>query len=73
MRGFSQVQGTDYNETFALIAQIDTLQLFLATITTKDLECAHFDIKNTFTKLYLKEKIYLSLLQSLNIKKSYIL
>ena len=55
---------------FALTVQIDTLQLFLTTAAAEDLKCTHFNIKNTFTESHLKEEIYLSLLKSLNIKKS---
>src|SRR5436190_12165342 len=57
-RGFSQVHGQDYTETFAPTVQMDTLRLFLATVAAEDLECAQFDIKNAFTEAHLKEKIY---------------
>jgi hypothetical protein len=72
-RGFSQVQGTDYNETFAPTARMDTLRLFLATVAAEDLECAHFDIKNAFTESHLKEEIYLSPPQGLDVKKGCVL
>jgi hypothetical protein len=68
-RGFSQVQGTDYNKIFALTVQIDILQLFLTTAAAEDLKYIYFNIKNIFTESYLKEKIYLSLLKNLNVKK----
>lgn len=58
-RGFSQVYGEDYTETFAPTVRMDTLRLFLATVAAEDLECYQFDIKNAFTESHLKEEIYL--------------
>jgi len=57
-RGFTQVHGIDYSETFAPTARMDTLRLILATVAKEDLECYHFDIKNAFTESHLKEDIY---------------
>jgi hypothetical protein len=59
-RGFSQVLGKDYNETFAPTVRLDTLRIFLAIVAKEDLECSHFDIKNAFTESHLKEEIYLA-------------
>ena len=62
-RGFSQLYSVDYFETFALTIRIDTLRIFLAIAVIKDLELIHMDVKNVFTELPLKEKIYLKLLK----------
>ena len=59
-RGFSQVYGEDYTETFAPTVQMDTLRIFLAIVAAEDLECHQYDIKNAFTESKLQEKIYLS-------------
>ncbi len=59
-RGFSQVYGEDYTETFAPTVRMDTLRIFLAIVAAEDLECHHYDIKNAFTESKLQEKIYLS-------------
>lgn len=58
-RGFSQVKGQDYSETFAPTVRMDTLRLFLATVAAEDRECYQFDIKNAFTESHLRELIYL--------------
>src|SRR5438045_6768555 len=60
VRGFSQVYGEDYTETFAPTVQMDTLRIFLAIVAAEDLECHQYDIKNAFTESKLQEKIYLS-------------
>ena len=59
-RGFSQTYGTDYAETFAPTVQMDTLRMFLAMVSERDLECSQFDIKNAFTESHLKEDIFLA-------------
>jgi hypothetical protein len=47
--------------------------LFLTTVAVEDLECSYFNIKNTFTESYLKEKIYLTVLKRIEVKKSCVL
>lgn len=72
-RGFSQVLGKDYNETFAPTVRMDTLRLFLAIVAKEDLECSHFDIKNAFTESHLKEEIYLAPPQGVTVRKGHVL
>ncbi|KAF7566254.1 hypothetical protein PtrM4_145740 [Pyrenophora tritici-repentis] len=72
-RGFTQVHGTDYNETFAPTVRMDTLRLFMATVAAENLECFHFDIKNAFTESHLKEEIFLKQPQGVEVKKGYVL
>jgi len=35
-KGYSQVEGIDFEETFALVARIEAVRLFLAFATFKD-------------------------------------
>lgn len=72
-RGFSQVYGLDYNETFAPTVRMDTLRIFLAIVAAEDLHCDHIDIKNAFTESHLKEEIYLSPPTGVKVKKGYTL
>ena len=72
-RGFSQIQGEDYFDTFALTVRMDTLRIFFALVALEDLEYYHFDIKNAFTESFLKEKIYLTQSKGVSIKDGYIL
>ena len=72
-RGFSQEYGIDYTETFAPTVRIDTLRIFLAIVAKLDLECCHFDIKNAFTESQLKEDIYLSPPEGVDVKKGKVL
>ena len=49
-RGFSQIYGIDYFETFAPTVRMDTLRTFLAIAAKKDWNLVHMDIKNAFTE-----------------------
>jgi hypothetical protein len=72
-RGFSQIYGIDYFETFAPTARMDTLRVLIAIAAKKDLELTHMDIKNAFTKSHLKEQIYLAPPQGVKVKDGYAL
>lgn len=72
-RGFSQVLGQDYFETFAPTVRADTLRIFLAIVASEDLECTQFDIKNAFTESHIQETIYLAPPEGLPLKKGYAL
>jgi hypothetical protein len=52
---------------------METLRLFFAIVTRKNLEYSHFDIKNVFIESYLKEKILIDLLPRLKVKKGIVL
>ena len=43
---FSQVQGVDYTETFALVAKMDSIRLVLAIAVRKCWEVHHIDVKS---------------------------
>nr|GFB27721.1 retrovirus-related Pol polyprotein from transposon TNT 1-94 [Tanacetum cinerariifolium] len=56
--GYSQQEGIDYNETFALVAQIEAIRLFLAYATHKDFTVYQMDVKTAFLNGILKEEVY---------------
>ena len=58
-KGFSQVQGVDYHETFALVAKMDSIRLVLAIVASKHREVHHMDIKSDFIHRYMNEEIYM--------------
>jgi hypothetical protein len=72
-RGFSQVYGEDYTDTFAPTVRMDTLRIFFAIVAAEDLECYHFDIKNAFTESTLKEQIFLSKPDGVPVRDGYVL
>ena len=47
-KGYSQVHGIDYNETFAPVAKMDSIRLALAIAASKQWEVHHMDVKCSF-------------------------
>ena len=58
-KGFSQVQGIDYNETFSLVAKMDSIRLVLAIVASKQWEVHYMDVKSSFLHGYIKEDMYM--------------
>ena len=59
-RGFSQMHGINYEDTFAPTVKFDTLCVFLALVALKDLKCHQVDVNNAFTEFFLKKTIYMA-------------
>jgi transposase InsO family protein len=64
-RGFNQVKGVDYMETFAPVIRYDSLRIFLALVTQFDLEIMQFDVKTAFLYGDLKEDITMEIPEGL--------
>nr|GEW10963.1 ribonuclease H-like domain-containing protein [Tanacetum cinerariifolium] len=56
--GYSQQKGIDYDETFASVARIEAIRLFLAYAAHKDFTVFQMDVKMTFLNEILKEEVY---------------
>ena len=55
VKGYAQVWGVDFSETFALIARLDTIILVLALSAQKGWKVYHLDVKSTFLNGVLQE------------------
>nr|GEY53248.1 hypothetical protein [Tanacetum cinerariifolium] len=58
--GYSQQEGIDYDETFAPVARIEAISLFLAYVAHKDFTVFQMDVKTTFLNGNLKVEVYVS-------------
>jgi hypothetical protein len=58
-KGFQQVHGIDYDETFAPVAKMDSIRLALAITTTKGWEVHRMDVNNAFLHGDLSKEIYM--------------
>ena len=58
-KGYSQVQGVHYWETFALVAKMDSIRLVLAIAARKHWEVHHMDFKSEFIHGEIHEEIYM--------------
>nr|GEV24015.1 hypothetical protein [Tanacetum cinerariifolium] len=56
--GYSQQKGIDYDETFASVARIEAIRLFLAYAAHKDFTVFQMDVKTSFLNGILKEEVY---------------
>nr|GEX66961.1 retrovirus-related Pol polyprotein from transposon TNT 1-94 [Tanacetum cinerariifolium] len=56
--GNSQQEGIDYDETFALVARIEAIHLFLAYAAHKDFTIFQMDVKTAFLNGILKGEVY---------------
>nr|GEV21031.1 retrovirus-related Pol polyprotein from transposon TNT 1-94 [Tanacetum cinerariifolium] len=56
--GYSQQEGINYDETFAPVAQIEAIRLFLAYDAHKDFIVFQMDVKTSFLNGILKEEVY---------------
>jgi hypothetical protein len=57
-QGFSKQPGIDYNETFSLVARIDTVRMVLVIAAQNKWIMHQMDIKSAFLNGYLEEEVY---------------
>jgi hypothetical protein len=53
------VHGIDYDETFSLVANMDSIHLELSIVEAKGWEVHHMDVKNEFLHVNLSAEIYM--------------
>nr|GFD31163.1 hypothetical protein [Tanacetum cinerariifolium] len=56
--GYSQQERIDYDETFAPVARIEAIRLFLEYVAHKDFTVFQIDVKTAFLNEILKEEVY---------------
>jgi hypothetical protein len=58
-KGFQQVHVIDYDDTFTLVAKMDSIHLALSITETKGWEVHQMDVKNAFIHGDISEDIYM--------------
>ncbi|GJU05483.1 retrovirus-related pol polyprotein from transposon TNT 1-94 [Tanacetum coccineum] len=59
-QGFRQEEGIDFEESFAPVARIEAIYIFVANVTHKNMTIYQMDVKTAFLNGELKEKVYVS-------------
>nr|GEV59254.1 copia protein [Tanacetum cinerariifolium] len=58
--GYQQEEGINFEESFALVARIEAIRIFIANAASKNMTVYQMDVKTTFLNGELKEKVYVS-------------
>lgn len=66
-KGFTQIPGIDYDETFSPVARFESLQLLLALAALENWEIHQMDVKSAFLNGVLNEELYMEQPQGLSL------
>ncbi|GJR01972.1 retrovirus-related pol polyprotein from transposon TNT 1-94 [Tanacetum coccineum] len=59
-KGYRQEEGIDFKESFAPVARIEAILIFIANAASKNMTIYQMDVKTTFLNGELKEEVYAS-------------
>ncbi|GKC37131.1 copia protein [Tanacetum coccineum] len=59
-KGYRQEKGIDFEESFAPVACIEAIRIFIANAASKNMTIYQMDVKTTFLNGELKEEVYVS-------------
>jgi hypothetical protein len=57
-KGYSQVKGFNFDDTFALVARLESIRILLAYATHHDFNLYQMDVKSAFLNRPIKEEVY---------------
>ena len=57
-KGYSQVEGIDYGETFALVARLESIRLLIAYASHHNFKLQQMDVKSAFLNGPINELVY---------------
>ena len=57
-KGYSQEEGIDYDETYAPMARLEAIRMFLAFTTYSNFKVYQIDVKSAFLNGELEEEVY---------------
>ena len=62
-KGYSQEEGIDYGETFALVARLEGVRIFLVTAAYRGFKLYKMDVKYAFLNEIIDEEVYIEQLE----------
>jgi hypothetical protein len=66
-KGYAQVEGHDFDETFAPVEILETIRIFLAYACHKNFKVYQMDVKSTFLNADLEEEVYVEKLEGFSL------
>ena len=57
-QGYTQVEGIDFDETFALVARLKSIRILLAIVSHLNFKLYQMDVKSAFLNGMLQEEVY---------------
>jgi hypothetical protein len=57
-QGYSQVEDLDFGETFAPVARLEAMRIFLAFAASKGFKTYQMDMKSAFLNGVIQEEVY---------------
>jgi hypothetical protein len=58
-KGYAQIEGLDFGETFVLVARLEAIRMFLAYVCHKRFKVYQLDVKSAFLNGDLSEEVYM--------------
>jgi hypothetical protein len=73
-KGYTQVLGIDFEDTFSPVARIEAIKLILAYACSNNIKVYHMDVKSSFLNNYLEEEVYIEKLEGFQLseKENYV-
>nr|GEZ99287.1 hypothetical protein [Tanacetum cinerariifolium] len=59
-KGYRQEEGIDFEESFASVARIEAIRIFIANVASRNMPIYQMDVKTAFLNGELKEEVYVS-------------
>ncbi|GJS97875.1 retrovirus-related pol polyprotein from transposon TNT 1-94 [Tanacetum coccineum] len=59
-QGYNQQEGINYNETYALVARIESIRILLAYSCALDFKLFQMDVKSAFRNGFINEEVYVA-------------
>ena len=66
-QGFTQVEGIDFEEIFALVARLEAIRILLTFVASRGFKLYQMDVKSTFLNSFIEEEVYVMKPQFLSI------
>ncbi|GJZ73059.1 retrovirus-related pol polyprotein from transposon TNT 1-94 [Tanacetum coccineum] len=59
-QGYNQQEGIDYDETYALVARLESIRILLAYACALDFKLFQMDVKSAFLNGFINEEVYVA-------------